>query len=95
MRQMGPVRRDVASDRRGHRKSDQRHEAKRKRRQLRLVRQAGKHETDRPAIATGTATPDDVATALWIGLLYTVRTMVDKAPPLTPISDPNKPMLKP
>ena len=44
-----------------------------------------------PAIVIGTPTPAEVATAVWIGLPYSVRIMVDIEPPLTPISDEPKP----
>src|SRR5215813_9331295 len=46
MREMRAVRRDVARDRSGHHKSNQRNKAQRERRQLGLVRQAGKRKTD-------------------------------------------------
>src|SRR6516164_7226356 len=68
MRQMRAIRRDVARDRSSHRKSNQRHKAERERRQLGLMRQAGNTKPMAPAIVIGTATPDEVATALWIGL---------------------------
>ncbi len=48
-----------------------------------------------PAMVSGTPRPAAVPTAAWIGLPYSVSTMVDIEPPLTPISDAESPMPKP
>jgi hypothetical protein len=48
-----------------------------------------------PTIVIGTPSPAEVATALWIGLPYSVSTMFESEPPLTPISEPASPMPKP
>ena len=92
MREARPIGRGQARYRRHQRKADQRYEPDRKWRQQRLMRKPGqRYIRCVPAIVIGTIRPADVATALWIGLPYSVSTIVHSDPPLTPVSAAVKP----
>jgi hypothetical protein len=68
MGEPGAVWRDEAGNWCHHHQPDERNEAEREWRQQRLVRKAGEDITYRAAMVTGTPSPAEVATALWIGL---------------------------